>query len=602
MSRWKGTPFPASLRAGGIVHTLWLLLGAFLCTWALLTHFLPEGLQAHLLFHAALFCLSLWVLHKGSQIRTVRAWLPCIVWGLLLALVFIVGQAYSQEERLLPDVEPAVLCFRILGLGLFFSLLAACAARFTLPASSARPLTPPRARAYFALCMGGMLLCWLPTFLYVFPGIYSTDTMVQYMEVIGFEPLSNAHPIVHTLLLKGGLSLGRVFGLSDRACYAAMTLGQMACLAAAFSYCALFVRTRFESRLLALGTALYFALFPLHVFYSMTLWKDIPFSACVLLLGLMLYDVQQSQGAVLRRPGFVLRLVLVSLGVLLLRNNGVLILLPSLLIFFFVLRPARKALIGLFCGLAGVYVFLHGFLLPWFSIDESSVAEMLSVPISQIGAIIQKDQPLTQEEGDLIGSVLPIEDIEELYSPRAPDSLKFATSFDDEALAANLSALGRVWIDLLREYPEEAALAYLHLEGGYLYPDHVRPWIVYYPNVTPENYSKELQNEPVVPALSWVLHFLPNEIIDRNEALGFFFRPGYLIWVYLLAWAVLLSARRGKWMLCLLPPLVLWLSLMLGAPLSDTRYAYPLFLLQPLAVGLCLQAKRPLTQQKEGPL
>lgn len=578
-----------------LLRPIGLFLCALLCTYAVIRQFMADGFQAHWMIQGSVFLLCLLVLRRGLHAAGPRAAVLCALWCILLSLTFIVGKAYSTEEHLLPDVSTIELWLRIAGLGLLFYALASCAVRSSGIEGSTAPLSTHQARLYFACWMGFMLLCWLPAYLYVYPGIFSTDTMVQYEEASGMAALSNYHPIVHTLLLKLGLMTGNLFGLSNRASYGLITLAQMVLFAAALSYCVLFLRTRFQSRFLAPGAGLYFALFPLNLFYSMTLWKDIPFSACVMLYCLLLYDIIASEGECLRRLAFLVRFILVQLGILLLRNNGILVLLPTLLVSLFVLRKTRVQFVLMLGGAAGIYLLMQGVLFPLLSIEQAEAVEMLSVPIQQIAGIIHKDLPLTGEEYELIEMVIPIEDIEALYDTRFPDPIKTAPRFDADALEENRAELFQVWMDLIREYPEEATLAYLHMAGGYLYPDHARPWIVYYPNVINDEYARALHNEPLVPWFSWVLNLLPNRIIDQNDALGFFFRPGYLIWAYLLACIILVCARRGRLALCLLPPLVLWLSLMIGAPLSDTRYSYPLFLIQPLMIGVCLHAKRPET-------
>ena len=36
--------------------------------------------------------------------------------------------------------------------------------------------------------------CWFPYFLYEYPGIMTADSLVQYAEFFGVEPVSNHHP------------------------------------------------------------------------------------------------------------------------------------------------------------------------------------------------------------------------------------------------------------------------------------------------------------------------------------------------------------------------------------------------------------------------
>ncbi|MDE6941392.1 MAG: hypothetical protein K2P40_10690, partial [Lachnospiraceae bacterium] len=42
------------------------------------------------------------------------------------------------------------------------------------------------------------ILCWLPYFLYEYPGIMTPDSINQYAQIIGAYELSNHHSVVHT--------------------------------------------------------------------------------------------------------------------------------------------------------------------------------------------------------------------------------------------------------------------------------------------------------------------------------------------------------------------------------------------------------------------
>lgn len=50
----------------------------------------------------------------------------------------------------------------------------------------------------FTIC----LLCWLPYFLYHYPGIMTPDSVVQFEQVLGLREYSNHHPVAHTLFIK----------------------------------------------------------------------------------------------------------------------------------------------------------------------------------------------------------------------------------------------------------------------------------------------------------------------------------------------------------------------------------------------------------------
>ncbi len=62
--------------------------------------------------------------------------------------------------------------------------------------------------ASFLLC----LIFWLPGYLYEYPGIITPDSINQIEQTLGLVPLSNHHPISHTLLI--GLCLRPVYAVT----------------------------------------------------------------------------------------------------------------------------------------------------------------------------------------------------------------------------------------------------------------------------------------------------------------------------------------------------------------------------------------------------
>ena len=70
-------------------------------------------------------------------------------------------------------------------------------------------------------------LCWLPYYLYEYPGIMTADSLVQYAEFAGDEPLSNHHPIVHTLLIKMFIDIATIFHADHQVGIALYTVFQM---------------------------------------------------------------------------------------------------------------------------------------------------------------------------------------------------------------------------------------------------------------------------------------------------------------------------------------------------------------------------------------
>ncbi|MCM1136001.1 MAG: DUF6020 family protein, partial [Clostridium sp.] len=133
----------------------------------------------------------------------------------------------------------------------------------------------------FLLCM----LCWLPYFLYQYPGIMTPDSVNQFEQVLHLIPYSNHHPWMHTLLIGFFYNIGLKLTGSMLVALSLYTFFQMCLLAGSVCY---FINTIKSFRVkpsVCFCTTLFYALVPYHAVFSVTIWKDIPFAAAVMMFG-----------------------------------------------------------------------------------------------------------------------------------------------------------------------------------------------------------------------------------------------------------------------------------------------------------------------------
>ena len=82
-----------------------------------------------------------------------------------------------------------------------------------------------------------LLCCWLPWFLYNFPGVMTPDSISQYSQAMGLTGYSDHHPFAHTLLIKLLLSMGMALFDNVYAAIACYTVFQMVLMALLLCYC-----------------------------------------------------------------------------------------------------------------------------------------------------------------------------------------------------------------------------------------------------------------------------------------------------------------------------------------------------------------------------
>ena len=137
-----------------------------------------------------------------------------------------------------------------------------------------------------------ILLCWVPYFLSFYPGNLSPDSLSELTTVINnFSNASDHHPIIHILFIAFPYKL--IFSITHNmvTSVAAVTILQMVIMSSIFSSLLVFLYERkiqVKILLLILG---YYALLPMHGYYSVTMWKDVIFSGLLLLLTMELVKV-----------------------------------------------------------------------------------------------------------------------------------------------------------------------------------------------------------------------------------------------------------------------------------------------------------------------
>lgn len=143
------------------------------------------------------------------------------------------------------------------------------------------------------IVMAICLICWLPYFLYEFPGIMTADSLVQYDQIYGTEPVSNHHPIVHTLLIKIFTGLGLWLTGNKTISIAFYTAFQMIFMAFC---CGVSICHIKEKRLKIFATCFY-ALVPFNGVFVVTIWKDVIFAGVTILLVCKVIDLKNPDKA-----------------------------------------------------------------------------------------------------------------------------------------------------------------------------------------------------------------------------------------------------------------------------------------------------------------
>ena len=289
-----------------------------------------------------------------------------------------------------------------------------------------------------------IFLLYLPFFMRYWPGLFFGDTFSSLAQIMGWNPLSNHHPVAFTLMMGACIKIVGLFGLGPSAGVALLTVFQMACVACTFGYLALWVTSRLGVS--ARWSWLFVAIFGLSRYcalYSVALWKDPLFSCCLVLMVTMLTDAVLEHGPRLGTPRLLV-FGLLSLGVMLLRNNGLYICAALCIVLAIIavlgrlgctvpMESAFRMAVPL--GLAIVACLaITGPVYSAMGVVPSEDVESVGIPLAQMARVVALDGDMSESDRSYMNELLPIDRYKDVYRPSFIDPLKWNENFNSEHL------------------------------------------------------------------------------------------------------------------------------------------------------------------------
>lgn len=565
-----------------------LLIQAYLAAFALcnIGSFSPAGILSVLFFGVMLLLFFCSVKITGIAVLPRGFSLVC---G-LLAFLFTLFYLAAEHKNLTGGFDSRA--FRLLfvlatALGLFF-LFQTCIRILMVLFSSAVPSrnAAPLSGRTRILVFAGLLLCWLPWFLYNYPGVMTPDSISQFSQATGIIPYSSHHSLIHTLLFQLFYRIG--FGLTHSvnagiACY---ILFQMLTLSAVETCCLNLLAGQGVQKWLLTVYFLFWGLIPYNAIYAVTMWKDVLFSAFLLLYAIVLYELAALTEWNLKKHWRRLLLFFVS-GWLtcMLRSNGLYVFLFMLPFVLMVFSRHIKAMTVLQLSILLLALLVKGPVFDHFQVAKPHFTESLSIPLQQVARVVTEGRSLTEEQKDLINQVVDVSLIPDYYDPVISDPVKALVIYNNaDYLADHKSEFFRLWAGLGLTYPRDYIEAFIDQTKGYWYP-------------APAGMRTNEGISPNEAGLSWP-HLLRGQLpVKISEILlkmpdlfpvyGLLWSIGAFTWAALFLAAFLFLYGERKYLLFYLPFLGTILTLLLATPVaSDLRYAYPLFLGMPFMISI----------------
>ncbi|MDE5940093.1 MAG: hypothetical protein K2H37_13575 [Lachnospiraceae bacterium] len=434
-------------------------------------------------------------------------------------------------------------------------------------------------RSHTALCAFlCCLLCWLPYYLYQYPGIMTPDSINQLEQILGVIPWSNHHPWVHTLVFGLFYHIGYALTGNMVTAVSVYTFFQMCLLAGSVAYFISTLRSHKIRPFVLLMIMAFYALIPYHAVFSVTVWKDIPFAAAVLLFSCAILRLSV-QGRVCAGNLFVF--MISGVMICLFRSNGWYAFLLALPFLLFGFRHKAKAVYPpLFAALL-LAILVKYPVMSAFHVQQPDFIESVCIPMQQITAVICNDRYLSEEELALIENVVDLTYIRDLYNPTFADNIKeLVRAGNQDYLTAHKNEFLKLWIDLGLRYPGDYLTAYVNQTYGYWYPDS------FYLVAEAEGVSATDLGVSHTPLIGGPLVIKAKEIAVKLGSMvpiyGTLWSMGVACWVLLFSISVTVIRRDYHKLICYLPGLCLLLSVLAATPVAtEFRYVYFLVMCLP---------------------
>ena len=436
------------------------------------------------------------------------------------------------------------------------------------------------------LWWGILTLFFLPWYLHLYPGVLTRDSGDQIYDAITTNTLSDHHSAFLTLVMRGILLPIRQVSGSLQLSVGICVLLQMLVITFAFAFSYEWIRLYLHNRTLRAIAFLYYALHPIHPIYSVTIWKDILFSACFLALIICLDALNRDEAAFFSSRKKRLALFLIMLLLPLMRHNGIAVTLVTGVFLFFCCRSYRLQIAGIFLGVLLLFGIWEYLAMPALNVAKIAPAHTFSILEQQIVRTLDEHRDeLDPSERSELESYFDHPEIWTIYNPQVSEAVK--TSFRSDKFNEDPGKFFSLWFRLALRYPVTYLEAFLLNTYGYWFTE-INYWYSDY-CVNEAAMKEDIHQAPIVKSgiLEKVRCWVRDYKFIKLPLANLLFNACAHFWIWIFCGCYCLYQNRKKFIL-ILPGLALWVSILPTPLAQEFRYVYGFFTAFPLILAVTL--------------
>lgn len=486
-----------------------------------------------------------------------------ISFSALLAVLFLLSTRGPQDY--LQDNSIVIVLLTYFGSFLF---VAACIAlivstiRKHESSNHSNSIIPQDFILYF-------MIIFLTGFVYLiafYPAIMSPDSLSSWGQAHTKE-FNDWHPIVFTWII---MILSYIW---DSPAIVSLFQILVLSLILAYSFCQ-FQKLGINKFLLVIMSFI-IAIIPSFGIYNIIIWKDVLFSASILIFTVHLFMIMRSKGKWLSSKINIIFFFLASFGVVFLRHNGFpIFVLTMLALLLYYWKSVWKIAGPTFLILVIAHEILTGPVFAYLDVKPSDPNEALSIPTQQIANIIKNDGNLTPEQLKYYNSIFPIEMWKEKYLPHTVDPIKFSwAEYNRKIIYDDFPKYFKTWGEVVVQNPSlamEAFIKHTALVWQMSTPQYgyTSTYITF---IMKNDYG--LESKSINTSLTnGVTKYL--EFSKAQPFVKLVWRPAFYAFFILLFWVVIFLKNGWKSTIVILPFLLNILSVAAAMPAQDFRYLF----------------------------
>jgi len=427
------------------------------------------------------------------------------------------------------------------------------------------------------VAVGWVVCCavWTAYLLAFWPGFLTEDSVDQWSQALS-GTFRNEHPVSYAMVAR---LLTRIW-----ASPAAVAFSQILLLSSAVALAARELLRWRAPYWVVIATLGLIVLSPVTGLMTITLWKDLPYSAMLVVLFVVTMRLVATRGTWVKGVPGAITLVSALCLLSLLRHNGQFVALVALVAMTLIWRGLwrRFALVGLTC--AAVVLLMQGPIAKALQIAPINPYFLLANQTHQLAAILHDGATLTEEEKAVVAGVMPLDEWVSSYSccTVMPTFARGNQAF----VTQNFNAYLRTVASLAVRHPGALLRRQACVSSSVWYPAERTgcPTFTFYPGIVPNDAG--LQAESKAPALQATLA----QIAADSQTAGnkeIFWRPAVYLYLHLLCVAVAAARlRRLDVLMLALSAGANALVLLALSTVQDFRFHYGLCLIAMLSPAL----------------